>query len=258
MELTFWGLWDVPLARTFGDAIERAVGEMAASGAPYVAISDSSRHPPQREEVQAIKLAKMQLSQKLGGHQRNAIVIAENAVGQMQVQRLLRESGKNDLTRMFSDAQKAREWIFGADVFMRKGGDERAGFTVHPNPAIGLISASFWGLWDLAIADAFRIEITRATEEMNGRHVALVDARRFPAQREDVQAIHRETMAIGVHRGLARVADLIDSSVSRMQARRLFEEAGSPSHLRFFTDHAEARAWLAEVIPAVATAPGDR
>jgi hypothetical protein len=65
-------------------------------------------------------------------------------------------------------------------------------------------------------------------------------------------------MAVGVHRGLARVADLIDSSVSRMQARRLFEEAGSPQHLRFFTEHAEARAWLAEVNPALAVALADR
>src|SRR6516162_1568403 len=72
----------------------------------------------------------------------------------------------------------------------------------------------------------------------------LSNARRYLPQKDEIQAIHKETMAAA--RGLSRVAALVDAAVSQMQIRRMFIEAGSPPNLRFFTDEDDAREWLAE------------
>ena len=79
-----------------------------------------------------------------------------------------------------------------------------------------------------------------------GPWYAISQSRKYLPPKDEVQAIHKECMGAGLSRGLSRIAVLVDTAISQLQIRRLFEEAGSPPHLRFFTDEAAARAWLAE------------
>ncbi|HEY2365098.1 MAG TPA: hypothetical protein VGH87_01885, partial [Polyangiaceae bacterium] len=164
----------------------------------------------------------------------------------MSVRRLTAEI-KMPNARFFNDEAEARAWLAEALVPARTGGNERAGFALRANKKANLLLLEFWGLWDMATARAFRTEVLAAYAEMGkGPWLALSNARKFVPQKDEIQAIHRECIMGGLSRGLSRIAVLLDSAVSQMQIRRLFEEAGSPPHLRFFTDEDDARAWLVE------------
>jgi hypothetical protein len=93
--------------------------------------------------------------------------------------------------------------------------------------------------------------LLRAFDAMaGGTFVVFVWSRRNMPQKDDVQSVRREMMRLGREKGALRSAVLVDSALSQMQIRRLFEEAGVPLDiLRFFTDETEARTWLAEVEP---------
>jgi hypothetical protein len=241
--LEFWGLWDVPLTLAWRDDLTRAYDEMGR--APWVAFGNSSRHPPQSDEVQEIKKELMARAEQVVA--RNAVILANNAVGKMQVRRLFQESGYSH--RFFTDDLEARRWLFESEVFTARGGDERVGFTVHPNAPARLLTSSYWGLFSPSIADELRVEAMRAYDEMDGAPYAmLVDARRCPPQSGEVEGAHRETIAVGLRRGLARIAVVTaEGAQAQTHARRLFAEAAAPPHLRFFADEAEARAWLADL-----------
>ena len=130
----------------------------------------------------------------------------------------------------------------------RRGGDERAGFAIRADRKAHMLHLEFWGLWDMTIGRAFRTEVLAAYAEMGKTTpwVVLSNARRYMPQKEEIQALHKATIAVGFSMGLARVAALVDTALSQMQIRRMFEEAGSPPNLRFFTDEEDAREWLAE------------
>ncbi len=244
-ELELWGMWDMTTARRFEEEVREA--QTIMSGSPYVRLVLLRNHPPQKDDVQDVKRALM--SETPTECVRGATVVS-STLSQMQVRRLMTEGGSANI-EFFEDEAQARKWLADTEIFARRGGDERAGFIVHPNRHSRVLKLEFWGLWNMAIAQRFRVEVTRAYDEMGATpFVCLSQSRRYLPQKEDVQAIHREVMGIALRSGLVRVAVLVDTALSQMQIRRLFEEAGSPPHLRFFTDEAAANAWLDEVIHA--------
>src|SRR6185436_20162124 len=118
-----------------------------------------------------------------------------------------------DVARLFSGEAEARAWLAEADVFARRGGNERAGFIIHPNKHSRVLRLEFWGLWDTATAAAFRTEVLRAYDEMDGApYVVLSQSRRYLPQKPEVQHVHREAMGIALGRGLVRVAVLVDTA----------------------------------------------
>jgi hypothetical protein len=130
--------------------------------------------------------------------------------------------------------------------FPRRGGSDRAGYEVSPEPAARLLVLRLWGLWDMTIALAFRADVLRAYDALEGAPwVALSLSQQNPPQKPEVQAVHTEMMGTGVRRGLRRVAVIVSSALSQMQIRRLFEESGGNPNVQFFQDEAEGRAWLA-------------
>jgi hypothetical protein len=244
LEMELWGMWDLPMGVAFRAEIHEALTQMR--GAPWVVLALSGRHPPQSEEVRAIH-AETMAAGSVAGMVRTAFVI-DSALAKMSARRLADET-KMQNARFFGDESEARAWLADTDIFARRGGSERAGFVVHPNPHSRVLDLEFWGLWDMPTALAFRTEILRAYRVMEGRPwVVLSQSRRYLPQKEDVQAVHGEVMGVAKKHGLVRVAFLVDTALSQMQIRRLFEEAGSPPHLRFFTDESEARRFLAEAL----------
>jgi hypothetical protein len=163
----------------------------------------------------------------------------------MQIKRMFEEAGQPPNLRFFTDEEDAREWL--AEPLVRRAGDDGAGFTLRADKKARLLHLEFWGLWDMPLTRSFRTEVLAAYAEMGkGPWFALSQSRKYVPQRDDIQEIHKQCIAAGLSQGLTRIAVLLDSALGQMQIRRLFEEAGSPPHLRFFTDEAEARAWLAE------------
>jgi hypothetical protein len=125
------------------------------------------------------------------------------------------------------------------------GGTERAGFEIDPDPAARVLTLVLWGTWDLAIADAFRAGMLRTLDALKGRPwVVLQRSARYPPQKPEIQKIHRELMPLAEPCGMTHAAVVVDSALSQMQTRRLFEESGAPN-IHFFNDEGAARAWLA-------------
>jgi serine/threonine-protein kinase len=237
-----WGMWDEAVARRFANEQKAAMARLA--GAPWVALALATRHPAQSAEVQAIDAETMGAAGPMG--MARVAFVLDSAVARMMARRLATENEMPN-ARFFDSEAAARAWLFDAPELTRRGGGERAGFSVHANPYTRRLTLGFWGMWDVATARAFGNEVLRGYERMRGRPwVALSNARKYPPQKADVQAIHSEAIGRAFTFGLVRVAVLVDTALSQMQIRRLFEEAGSPPNLRFTSDEAEANAFLAE------------
>ena len=237
-----WGMHDVPLAREAKNVLIEASKTMKPGG-PWVALGGGA-HPPQSPEVQALESESMAAGMALG--MARIAFVQPSALAKMMVRRLTAEI-KMPNARFFNDEAEAREWLAEALVPARRGGNERAGFAIRANKQGRLLLLELWGLWDATVARAFRTEALAAYAEMgHGPWFVLSQSRRYMPQKDEIQAIHEECTTVALSQGLARVAVLVDSALSHVQIRRLLEEAGSPPHLRFFTDEEDALAWLAE------------
>jgi hypothetical protein len=240
MHVELWGMHDVALAREARDVLLEAQQTMKPGGA-WVAIGTGA-HPPQRPEVQALETESMAAATR-NGMARIAFLLPDG-LATMNVRRLTAEI-KMPNARFFNDEEEAKLWLAEPLLPERRGGDERAGFAIRAQPKARILHLEFWGMWDMNVARAFRKEVLASYAEMGkGPWDILSNARRYLPQKDEIQAIHKETMAAA--RGLSRVAALVDAAVSQMQIRRMFIEAGSPPNLRFFTDEDDAREWLAE------------
>ena len=129
------------------------------------------------------------------------------------------------------------------------GGTESAGFRLAPMPERRLLEIELWGLWDTRLAEESKAAFGDAFKAMSGAPwVALAFGTRHPPQRPEVQAIEGETMGSAASFGMQRTAFVIDSALAKLMAKRLAVEHQMPN-TRFFTDEAEARAWLGELQP---------
>ena len=244
LEIELWGFWDAELTSAYRLAAEAAQDEMA--GSPFAALVEQSRHPAQKEPIPEVKvgLIKRAISK---GLVRAAVVAGDNAVGQMQRNREAKTAGAEP--RFFADDREARAWLADADIFARRGGDERGGFSVHANPHSRLLKVERWGLWEPALAGEFKATILNACEELRGEPwLSLSIATKHPPQSPEVQAFQGETLAVAKTYGLVRAAMVAESALAAMMIRRLTQEA----HLdvaRIFTSEVDARTWLAELEP---------
>lgn len=119
---------------------------------------------------------------------------------------------------------------------------EQLPFTITRDPARGFVEATLRGFWDMAMLDAFRAEVIRATDMMENagkRPLLLVDARAHGVQSKEVVEGLRAfaSSAAGLKR---RTAVLVDGALYRMQASRI----RSADVHQVFADPHEARQWL--------------
>ncbi len=124
-------------------------------------------------------------------------------------------------------------------------GDDRAGFDMRADVLTRTLHLRLWGLWDQALEAPWRSSVLAGYARFEGRpFVILSDVTRWVPQKPEMQAMHKETMKSGFEMGLTRVGVVVNSALTQMQIRRLFEEAGSPPNVRFTDDPREARAWI--------------
>jgi hypothetical protein len=101
------------------------------------------------------------------------------------------------------------------------------------------------GYWDQLTFDAFAREYTAALDRLEatgGLRRGLVDGRDFAVQGRAISDQFGELVVKNRHRLAQRTANLVPSHLNKLQAER----AGGNMIARYFTDEAEAKAWLAE------------
>ncbi len=125
---------------------------------------------------------------------------------------------------------------------MRKSGDEKKGYQIEKKGDVLLLT--IWGMWDDALAENYRKDMLAMYPDMKpGPWFVIADIRRFPPQREPVQAIHGMLMGAAVQEGMARAASVVESSLTKMQIGRIASESGM-SELAFHTSVDSAIAWV--------------
>jgi len=130
-----------------------------------------------------------------------------------------------------------------------RGGDDQAGFSVEVDLVRRLGIIRLWGFWsDMSLAQGIEvasIEAYKALQATGAPWVLLLDNRRFPAQRPEVQASMAGNMRDALALGLHRAASVVESSVTKLQLRRLGNQnALPPEQYALFDNEPEALRWL--------------
>jgi len=120
----------------------------------------------------------------------------------------------------------------------------RSGFSVEIDPLRKLARLAVWGFWSVEQGKAFLDEFRGKTKPLwGGSWFVLADISEFPAQRPEVNAYIAQTMELAKKNGCARAANVVSSSLTKMQIARVSQEQGLNS-VAFFQDEAAALAWL--------------
>ena len=131
---------------------------------------------------------------------------------------------------------------------MMRGGDERAGFDVQIEHGQKLIVLRAWGFWSMPLAKECIKALLESYRELHATGSPwcfLADHRKFPAQAVDVQAEISTTVRDAVKLGVKRSASILDSTITKLQIRRLTGASGLPMDVHaFFTSEDQARKWL--------------
>jgi hypothetical protein len=95
-------------------------------------------------------------------------------------------------------------------------------------------------------------EMSRFVEELKGATLALAgrevkikaDMRTFRPSSPEVAEMLRAVQEFGLHNGVKREAEMVESQLAVLQLNRVARESGTDKILRRFTDDAAARRWL--------------
>lgn len=88
-------------------------------------------------------------------------------------------------------------------------------------------------------------ELRAATLALAGREISIkADMRTFRPSAPEVAEMLREVQQFGIHNGVKRVAEMVESPLSALQLNRVARESGTDKILRRFTDEQVARRWL--------------
>jgi hypothetical protein len=118
-------------------------------------------------------------------------------------------------------------------------------FSVRADRAMGILHLKVWDFWQDAEAEAYLALIKKGFAEIAETKApwgVLADCTNFPAQSTKTQAVLAKTMELAVKHGMLKAANIVNSSVSESQLKRLNESEDVSS--MFFTDATEATQWL--------------
>jgi hypothetical protein len=95
-------------------------------------------------------------------------------------------------------------------------------------------------------------EMTRFVEELKAATLALAgrdifikaDMRTFRPSAPQVAEMLRDVQEFGLHHGVKRVAEMVESQLSALQLNRVARESGTDKILRRFADDQSAKRWL--------------
>ncbi|MDC0742164.1 serine/threonine-protein kinase [Polyangium mundeleinium] len=120
----------------------------------------------------------------------------------------------------------------------------RSGHVVRVERERRLVRLEVWGFWTVEQARAYYEEFARVTQPLWGkRWRVLANTAEFAAQKPDVSAFVERTMEVAQKNGCVRAANIVSSTLTKMQLARMSAEQGLAS-FAFFQDEAEALRWL--------------
>jgi len=88
-------------------------------------------------------------------------------------------------------------------------------------------------------------ELRAATLALAGRDINIkADMRTFRPSAPEVAEMLREVQQFGLHNGVKRVAEMVESPLAALQLNRVARESGTDKILRRFSDDQAASRWL--------------
>ncbi|MBK9266753.1 MAG: protein kinase [Polyangiaceae bacterium] len=123
-------------------------------------------------------------------------------------------------------------------------GLKKKGFIVEVDVRRAIVKVKVWGFWTLEDGHAYVDEFKRAAAKVIGRPwYVLADISEFTAQKPEVSALVEQTMSYATSNGLVKAANLVSSSLGKMQIARLSQAMGLPE-FSFFQTERQAIDWL--------------
>jgi serine/threonine-protein kinase len=123
-------------------------------------------------------------------------------------------------------------------------GLKKKGFLVDVDTRRAIVKVKVWGFWSVEDGQAYVDEFKRAANKVIGRPwYVLADISEFTAQKPEVSALVEQTMAFAMSNGLVKAANLVSSSLGKMQISRLSQAMGLPE-FSFFQTERQAIDWL--------------
>jgi hypothetical protein len=123
-------------------------------------------------------------------------------------------------------------------------GLKKKGFLVEVDTRRAIVKVKVWGFWTVEDGQAYVDEFKRRAAKVIGRPwYVLADISEFSAQKPEVQALVEQTMAYARKHGLVKAANLVSSTLGKMQISRLSQAMGLPE-FSFFQTERQAIEWL--------------
>lgn len=116
-------------------------------------------------------------------------------------------------------------------------------FDVTPDHDLRMLRLAVHGFWDQSVMAAYVAEVRRAMADLRrtgGCRYILVDMSGYPIQPKEIAEAHGALLRSSRNMDGIRVALVMQSVLSRLQANRLAAEAGH----EIFDSREEAEAWL--------------
>ena len=88
-------------------------------------------------------------------------------------------------------------------------------------------------------------ELKATTQALAGRAIFIkADMRTFRPSAPQVAEMLRNVQEFGLHNGVKRVAEMVESQLAALQLNRVARESGTDKILRRFADDQAAKRWL--------------
>jgi serine/threonine protein kinase len=132
----------------------------------------------------------------------------------------------------------------GLDAASGIGLTKKKGHLITIDRSRAILKVKVWGFWTLDDAKLYWEDFKSHVAMLSGRPwYVLADISSFPAQKPEVGAFVKKTMDYAGVNGMVRAANLVESTLGKMQIARLSAESGLPA-FSFFQSEAEAIRWL--------------
>lgn len=123
-------------------------------------------------------------------------------------------------------------------------GLKKKGFLVDVDMRTCIVKVKVWGFWSVEDGQAYVEEFKRVASKVLGRPwYVLADIADFTAQKPEVSVLVEQTMAFATSNGMVKAANLVSSSLGKMQISRLSQAMGLPE-FSFFQTERQAIEWL--------------
>jgi len=120
----------------------------------------------------------------------------------------------------------------------------RSGFMVRVDRAQSLVRLEVWGFWTVEQGQAYYEEFVAKTKSLVGtKWFVLARTAELAVQKPEVSELIGRTMEVARKNGCVRAANIVSSTLTKMQLARMSAEQGLAEY-GFFQSEDEALAWL--------------